>query len=180
MKCLIVDDELVSRMKMQKIMTGIGDCQAVDNGQAAIAAFEAAWQRWAPIDLILLDISMPDLSGAEVLRRIRKKEKNVPEIKRVKIVMVSASKDKESIIECIQSGCDDYIMKPFDKLTVIKKIDALNLPCTDRNSAEKYPQNSDEPVKKARDETPDEHSQDDNSEAAGAEKQIVNLDIDDI
>lgn len=180
MKCLIVDDELVSRMKMQKIMTGVSDCQAVDNGQAAIAAFETAWQSWAPIDLILLDISMPDLSGADVLRRIRKKEKNIPKNKRVKIVMVSANKDKDSIIECIQAGCDDYIMKPFDKLTVIRKVDALDLPGLESHCAEKYQEDPDEPAEKMLTETPDEDPEDDKGEAAVPEKQVINLDEADI
>ena len=43
MKVIVVDDELVSRKKMEKIMAGLGDCQAFDNGKSALATFEEAW-----------------------------------------------------------------------------------------------------------------------------------------
>jgi two-component system chemotaxis response regulator CheY len=124
MKILIVDDELVSRMKLQKIMGIIGECQAVNNGHDAIAAFEEAWENGEPFDLIMLDIAMPEMDGTEVLSEIREieKEKKVPREKRTKIMMVTAYSDKESVITCVQTGCDDYISKPFDRQIIVEKL----------------------------------------------------------
>jgi two-component system chemotaxis response regulator CheY len=127
MKILVVDDELVSRKKMQIIMSSFGECVAVESGDAAIGAFEKAWENWAPFDLIALDISMPDMDGTEVLSEIREKEKNknIPKERRVKVMMVTSHSDKDTIITCIQAGCDAYIAKPFDRETIMKKFEEL-------------------------------------------------------
>jgi putative nucleotidyltransferase with HDIG domain len=126
-KTLIVDDELVSRKTMQKIMESFGECEAVDSGKAAISAFKKAWENWTPFDLITLDVSMPDMDGTEVLYEIREieKEKGVPKEKQIKILMVTSHSDKDTITTCIQAECDDYIVKPFDKETISKRIEKL-------------------------------------------------------
>ncbi|MBW1691998.1 MAG: response regulator [Deltaproteobacteria bacterium] len=127
MKTLVVDDELVSRKKMQRIMDGFGECEAVESGSAAIAAFEKAWESWLPFDLITLDIAMPEMDGIELLYAIREieKEKKIPKEKQVKILMVTSHSDRDSIITSIQAECDDYIVKPFDRETVIEKIEKI-------------------------------------------------------
>jgi len=127
MKTLVVDDELVSRKKMQRIMDTLGQCEAVESGSAAIAAFKKAWESWVPFDLISLDIAMPEMDGTEVLFEIREIEnqKNIPGEKQVKILMVTSHSDRDNIITCIQAGCDGYIVKPFDRETVIEKIEKI-------------------------------------------------------
>lgn len=124
-KVLVVDDELVSRNKMRKIMESFGECEAVESGDAAVIAFKKAWENWAPFNLITLDIAMPEMDGTEVLYEIRKieKGKNVPRGKRVKIIMVTSHSDKDSIVTCVQAGCDDYIVKPFGREMVIGKLE---------------------------------------------------------
>ena len=67
MKILVVDDELVSRKKMQKIMELVGECVVAENGTDAVAAFKEAIENESPFDLISLDIAMPDMSGIEAL-----------------------------------------------------------------------------------------------------------------
>ena len=127
MKTLVVDDELVSRKKMQKIMEGLGECEAVESGTAAIAAFKKALESGMSFDLITLDIAMPEMDGTEVLYTIREieKEKNIPKEKQVKIIMVTSHSDKDTIVTSIQAECDDYIVKPFDRETIIEKIEKI-------------------------------------------------------
>jgi len=124
MKILVVDDEMVSREKMKMIMGHFGQCEAVENGADAVEKFVGAWGGWSPYDLISLDVQMPEMDGVEVLNRIRgmEREKNVPESKRVKIMMVTARSDKDTIMNSIQAGCNDYVVKPFDKTIVAKKL----------------------------------------------------------
>ncbi len=124
MKILVVDDELVSRKKMQMIMEGIGECLAVENGTEALNAFRQAWESWVPFDLITLDIVMPDMDGTEVLNEIRKieEERKIPKDKKVSIFMVTSQSEKDTIISCIRAGCDDFITKPFNRETVTKKL----------------------------------------------------------
>lgn len=125
MKILVVDDELVSRKKLQKIVGGLGECEAVESGAAAIAAFKEARGSGTPFDLITLDINMPEMDGIQVLYRIREieKEKTIPRGKGVKIIIVTSHADKNTIVTCMQAGCDDFIVKPFDREMVIGKLE---------------------------------------------------------
>lgn len=124
MRVLIVDDELVSRTKMLKIMECFGECESVENGSEAMTAFTNAWENWRPFNLITLDVSMPGMDGTEVAARIREIEhaKNVSEEKRAKILMVTGHSDKGTVYTSLQAGCNDYILKPFSKETIIKKL----------------------------------------------------------
>lgn len=124
MRILVVDDELVSREKMKHIMSSLGECDEVESGQDALKAFLDARIDGKQYDLITLDISMPEMDGTEVLGRIRtlEKEDGTPREGQVRIMMVTGSSEKDTILSCIKAGCNDYIMKPFDKQTVIKKL----------------------------------------------------------
>lgn len=110
MKILIVDDELVSRKKLEKIMESLGECESVENGEDAlkIAMTEN------PPDLILLDIMMPGMGGYEVCKRL----KAAPETKDIPVIFLSAMDDKADIIQGLEMGAVDYITKPFHKAEV--------------------------------------------------------------
>lgn len=138
MKILIADDELVSRKLMERILTGYGECEAVESGTATLEAFKTAEENGKPFDLITLDISMPDMSGLDVLFQIRamEKQKEVPTDKRTVIIMVTASADKDTIVTAVQSGCNDYIAKPFDRDTLAKKLIKLGLASPSESSTQ--------------------------------------------
>jgi len=74
--------------------------------------------------VIFLDVEMPNMNGMAVLQEIRELENkhDSSHQKRVKIIMVTAHSDKDTIVSCIAQGCNDYIIKPFDKATVEKKL----------------------------------------------------------
>ena len=129
MKALVVDDEMVSRKKMQAIIRNLGECNAVGRGEEAVEGFQEAMAKGKPFDLICLDIEMPEMSGIEVLKAIREIEEKhgVAKEDRVKIMMVSAASDKKNVLACLQSGCDNYVVKPFDKETVYAKLEGLGL-----------------------------------------------------
>jgi two-component system chemotaxis response regulator CheY len=127
MKTLVVDDEVVSREILARIMQTFGEAVAAKNGKEALALFELAWENWSPFDVITLDVSMPDMMGTEVLAQIRHREqaKNVPEDKRVKVVMVTARADKHTVLAAIQAGCNEYITKPFQRDVIARKLLSL-------------------------------------------------------
>ena len=130
MKILIVDDEMVSRRKMEVIMREYGDCQSVENGNAAIRAFTEGIESDARFDLITLDVSLPDMDGTAVLSVIRKLENGnaIAEDQRVRVLMVTAHGDQETVMTSIAAGCDDYIVKPFSLDTITQKLEKLGLP----------------------------------------------------
>ena len=69
-------------------------------------------------NLILMDIMMPGMDGREATRRIRSN----PETKDIPILAATAITDKSQLRECIEAGCNDYILKPFDSKDFQKKI----------------------------------------------------------
>ena len=129
MKVLVVDDELVSRKKMEKIMTAFGQCIAVESGADALKAVEEAIGKGEPFDLITLDVSMPGMDGTEVMYEIRviEDKRNIPKENRSKVLMVTGQSDKDTVITCVQAGCDGYVVKPFDSAIMAEKIKQIGI-----------------------------------------------------
>jgi len=114
MKILVVDDEFVSRMTLQKIMGSIGECEAVENGEEAL---KIAFSDHPP-DLILLDIMMPGMDGYTVCKRLRAD----PSTKDTPIIFLSANTKVEDITQGFELGAVDYITKPFQKAEVKARV----------------------------------------------------------
>ncbi|QFU75062.1 adenylate/guanylate cyclase domain-containing response regulator [Halioglobus maricola] len=74
----------------------------------------------ADVDVVLLDLVMPDMDGREVLRRI----KEHPEWRATPVIVISGRQDMEGIIECIEAGADDYLFKPFNPVLLQARIKA--------------------------------------------------------
>lgn len=70
-------------------------------------------------DIVLTDITMPNMNGFELLKSIRSKYTQLP------VVMLSARNDRDSIIHAYEFGCDDYVTKPFSMDILICKIEAI-------------------------------------------------------
>jgi HD-like signal output (HDOD) protein len=111
MRILVVDDEIVSRKKMLKILGKFGECEVALTGTQAVEVFREALEKQTPFELITLDIMMPEIDGKQVLQHIREyeKQKDVPREQWVKVFMVT-------------SATDEYITKPFSMETVMKKL----------------------------------------------------------
>ncbi len=129
MKILVVDDEITSRMKLQKIMGSIGECRSVETGASALSQFEKALANQSPYDLISLDLGLPDCDGLDILVRMRSLEKDsqIPPAKRSKILVVTARSDKETIVSCAKAKCDGFIGKPFEREVIIKQLARIGL-----------------------------------------------------
>ena len=127
MKILVVDDDPVTRALLKKMISDFAECDTAENGMEAIAAYKNGLENRKPFDIITLDLSMPDMDGKEVLQKIRaiEAETNTPERERVKILIASSNADKNSILTCVQMGCDNYIAKPIDKEVLLQKIEKL-------------------------------------------------------
>ena len=111
---LVVDDNGMNRDLLCRYLKrqGLGVITA-ENG---IQALEMVNSR--PVDLILLDVLMPDLNGYQVLKRL-KSEKAWYDIP---VVMISALEDIEGVVKCIEIGADDYLPKPFNPVLLKARI----------------------------------------------------------
>ena len=118
---LIVDDEAVGRETLEGVLFGRGyELAFAGNGAETLA--KAA--ELVP-DLILLDVMMPDMDGFEVCQRLRANRL----LADVPIIMVTALDDRESRLQGIEAGADDFLTKPFDRLELrarVRTITRLN------------------------------------------------------
>ena len=113
---LVVDDNKNNTTLLKKRLEKLGNTVKVANdGMEAIKITEKS-----QLDLILLDIIMPNMNGYEVLGFL-KKDKRYHEIP---VIMLSSMDDLTSIYRCIELGADDYVTKPFDKLVLEARISA--------------------------------------------------------
>ena len=110
-------------------MEYFGDCKTVSQGADALAAFQEGHRNGDPFNLIMLDIYLPDMDGIQVLSAIRNAEKelNIEKALKAKILMTSSCRDKDRIVASVQSGCDDYIGKPFDLNLIRNKLSKLGI-----------------------------------------------------
>lgn len=111
---LIVDDDPTARETLVAMLEGEGyDLQLAKDGIQALRMLE----RLQP-DLILLDIMMPGMDGFEVCRRIR----STPQLAEVPIIILTALDDRDSLLNGIESGADDFLTKPADRRELIARV----------------------------------------------------------
>jgi len=112
-KILIVDDAAFMRVTLKNMITkaGFEVIGEATNGRDAIDKYSDLRP-----DLVTMDITMPDMNGLEAVKNIIKIDKNAT------IIMCSAMGQKDIIIEAIQAGAKDFIVKPFQEERVIETI----------------------------------------------------------
>lgn len=116
MNILVVDDTKLMREMVSAIIADIGDTPYAANG--AEQALQILQQ--TDIELILMDVEMPHTNGFELTRLIRETEQEW-----LPIIFLSASTEDAHLIEGIESGGDDYLMKPINSIVLEAKIKAM-------------------------------------------------------
>ncbi len=111
-KILITDDAVFMRMMLGNMLKEAGyEVYEAQNGLDMLEKYETVQP-----DLVLLDITMPELDGLGALRRLKAKH---PE---AKVIMCSAMGQQAMVIDAIQSGAYDFVVKPFEKSKVLGSI----------------------------------------------------------
>lgn len=115
MKILVVDDMSTMRRIVKNILKQLGfsNMEEAENGQEALTKLRAD-----SYGFVVSDWNMPVMPGIEMLRSIRADEK----LKHIPVLMVTAEAQKENLIEAIQAGVNNYIVKPFTAETMQEKI----------------------------------------------------------
>ncbi len=110
---LVCDDAAFMRMMIKDILTKNGYTVAgeAENGLKAIEKYKEV----AP-DLVLMDITMPEMDGIQALKEIKKVDGNA------KVIMCSAMGQQAMVIESIQAGAKDFIVKPFQPERVLEAV----------------------------------------------------------
>ncbi len=126
-RILIVDDEEIGRTVMEEMSSSYGQSISVATGKDAVRVYEKAFEKNKKFDLVLLDISLEDINGLEVLNQIKAIEnsKGKADEKKTVVVMVTAHSEKNIVIDCIRAGCKGYFIKPLKQEVVDKKLIGL-------------------------------------------------------
>jgi len=117
-RILVVDDALFMRTTLKKTLTdaGFDVVGEAENGQLAVESYQALKP-----DVVMMDITMPVMDGLTALKEIRKIAPTA------KVIMCTALGQERSVMDALQSGARDYLIKPFKPEKVIeavKKADA--------------------------------------------------------
>ena len=118
MKVLVVDDFATMRRILENVLKEIGFAKIVgaDDGSTALAVLKRD-----KVDLIVSDWNMPEVTGLELLKAVRSDES----MKDIPFLMVTAEGLKDSVVQTVQAGVSDYIIKPFTADTVKEKLEKM-------------------------------------------------------
>src|SRR6185437_1033281 len=113
-RILVVDDDDDIRGLVRTLLERLGaEVKEARNGRDGLREFHS----WRP-DLVVLDVSMPELDGWNVLERLR-------DMSDVPVLMLTARGDELERVRGLQAGADDYVVKPFGKQELVARVSAL-------------------------------------------------------
>ena len=118
MKILVVDDMSTMRRIVKNILKQLGfnNLEEAENGQEALTKLKAD-----TYGFVVSDWNMPVMMGIDMLRAIRADEK----LKKIPVLMVTAEAQKENMMEAVQAGVSNYVVKPFTAETMQEKINKI-------------------------------------------------------
>ncbi len=122
LRILVAEDNEVNQTVIRELLERLGNqVFIVDDGEEAL---DALTEQEGEFDLAILDMSMPNLSGLDVLKayRFMELEGHLP------IIMLSANALPEMIAECREAGADEYLTKPIETKNLIKVLDSFSQP----------------------------------------------------
>jgi two-component system chemotaxis response regulator CheY len=114
-KILIVDDAEFLRVRISKMLSGDGfEVAEAENGARAVEMYKGTQP-----DVVLMDVTMPEMDGLTALKEIRGYDP------KARVVMLTALGQESVVLEAIKSGARDFIVKPFERDRVMNAIQKL-------------------------------------------------------
>jgi len=115
MRVLVVEDEAVLREQLRKFLSEKGF--AVDQAESGKEGLFTGVEY--PIDVAVVDLGLPDISGIELIQKLREQGKTFP------ILILTARSRRQEKVEGLEAGADDYLVKPFHYEELIARLNAL-------------------------------------------------------
>jgi len=115
MKVLVVDDFATMRRILKNILKQIGfsNIAEAEDGKTALTQLKNDG-----FDLVLCDWNMPEMTGLELLKKVRSDDK----LKDTPFVMVTAEAQKDNILDAVKAGVSNYVVKPFTAETIEERL----------------------------------------------------------
>lgn len=120
-RVLLVEDTEITRRIVSKMLEKMGFAHrsVVQNGKQALQRLEEASDVGRPFGLVLADWKMPEMTGMELLHRIRRSR----ELRSTPVVMLTTNVKKEQVMDAIAAGVTNYLAKPFVMEDLEKKLE---------------------------------------------------------
>jgi len=115
-QAMVVDDSRTIRMILTRTLRDLG-YQTIEAGNG-VEAWTVLSKASQPLDLILLDWNMPEMTGIEFLRKLRADSR----FDAVKLMMVTTETQVEQMVEALEAGANEYVMKPFTREVIEDKL----------------------------------------------------------
>lgn len=115
-KIMLVDDAAFMRMMVKKALTesGYSDFIEAQDGAEAVQKYESEKP-----DMVIMDITMPNMDGLQALKKIRENDPSA------KVVMCTAMGQEAMVVDAIKSGAKDFIVKPFNAERVVSTVKSI-------------------------------------------------------
>lgn len=129
MRALVVEDDFVTGMVMQEILSLYGEVEIAVNGVEGLDKYKESMEGGTKYDIIFMDIMMPGMTGQEAVQEIRAYEtkQGIHASSRTTIIMNTALDDFENIKKAFKNQVDGYFVKPFDKEKLVNILQEKNL-----------------------------------------------------
>jgi two-component system, chemotaxis family, chemotaxis protein CheY len=126
---LIVEDDFVNRLVLQKRLEEYGDVHIAVDGDEAVKAVDAMLESGGLYDLVCLDIMLPNMDGHEALKKIRtaESEAGYKVGQGSKIIMTTALKDADNVMNAFRQEADGYLVKPIETDALEEQLRRLRL-----------------------------------------------------
>jgi two-component system chemotaxis response regulator CheY len=123
MKILVIDDMATMRKIIKNMLTQIGftNIEEADDGATAWPMIEAAQGSDAPYEFIVSDWNMPQMSGLDLLKKVRDTE----ELKALPFLMITAEAEQGNVVIAVKAGVSNFIVKPFSAAVLKDKIEKI-------------------------------------------------------
>ncbi len=119
-KCMVVDDSAFMVKNLKRMLESF-DAHVIATAEDGTEAVDIVENKGDELDFITLDITMPEMDGLEALEKIKQTAPNL------KVVMVSAMGQEDTVKKSVMKGAEHFIVKPFERLDVHEKLeDVLN------------------------------------------------------
>lgn len=119
MRAIVIDDSKSIRSILTKILIEIGfSVEEAGNGLEALDVIKKE-----KVDLALVDWNMPDMNGYEFIQEVRKDNT----FKDMRMMMVTTETEMNKVVEALEAGANEYVMKPFTKEMIIEKLALMGM-----------------------------------------------------
>jgi len=120
---LVVSDDQNLRFLLVALLKEIGFAKISEarNGEMALRALQTTKVIGAPVEFVITDCSMPLMDGLNLVRSIRQHQ----ELNHLPVLMCTSRANRENILGAADAGVDDYIVRPFSKASLLKKLEKM-------------------------------------------------------